>query len=178
MANKKIKDNKKSTHPTEKKSWKNVLIINIVLIVVGALFLNYYTKRPEIVWIYRNLLAANYATIQKHPDATLDERLASKLKFNYVYLAYVRDNTPDTAVILFPKRDVILKQPTKFNDAELSGVWISSFIYPRKAVIDSDASTENITHIAVMNGWGYDRLNYSVANPPENCVLPVHRIGN
>ncbi|MDR1886896.1 MAG: hypothetical protein LBQ70_03175 [Prevotellaceae bacterium] len=168
---------------TDKKNIKpenkllKIIVLNIAMLIVSGLILNYYMGRTEIKWIH-TMLTSNYKIITQNPKATFDERLSMKLGFNYMYLNSVCRNTPDTAVILFPKRDVFLKQPTNFTDAEFGRIWISNFVYPRKAVIDEDTTGINrpITHVAIVNGWGYDKLNYQVSGSrPENTVLPVNR---
>ncbi|MDR0349583.1 MAG: hypothetical protein LBH90_08865 [Tannerella sp.] len=166
----KITGNEKQTRP---ESYIRIFWVNVISLIVGCIVLNYYAKRVEIEWL-QDMLEGNYEIIKKYPDATVDERLGIKLGFNYAYLKHVCDNTPEDAVILFPPRDIILKQPTQFTEAELSQQWIYSFVYPRKVVIDGTGATDRVTHIAIMNGWGYDKLSYQVENKHENAIYPVN----
>jgi len=162
---------------TQSKSFTKIILVNVISLVVGCIILNYYSKRNEIEWL-KDMLKSNYEIIKKYPNATVDERLGIKLGFNYAYLKYVRDNTPEDAVILFPTRDIILKQPTQFTEADLSQQWIYSFIYPRKVLIEGTGATDKVTHIAIMNGWGYDKLPYQVENKHENAIYPINYPSN
>lgn len=170
--------NREKEIQTTSKSFTKVVIVNVVSLIVGLIILNYYSKRTDIEWLHNTLLKSNYETIKKYPNATFDERLGLKLGFNYAYLKYIHDNTPEDAVILFPTRDVILKQPTQFKEAEFSLQWIHSFVYPRKVVIDGTETKDQITHVAIMNGWGYDKLTYQVENQHENAIYPINYPSN
>ena len=162
---------------TPSKSITRLVITNIITLIAGLVILNIYAKRTEIAWL-QEMLKSNYETIKQYPDATIDQRLGMKLGFNYAYLKHVKDNTPEDAVILFPPREIILKQPTQFTTAEFSPIWIHSFIYPRKVIMDGTEITTPITHVAVMNGWGYDKLAYQVENKHENAIYPINYPSN
>ncbi|MDR0769362.1 MAG: hypothetical protein LBE71_05615, partial [Dysgonamonadaceae bacterium] len=58
-------------------------------------------------------------------------------------------------------------------------LWALRVLYPRKLVTPSEMETnryaKDITHVAIVNGRGYERLDYQVENPVTHGVLPVKR---
>jgi hypothetical protein len=91
-------------------------------------------------------------------------------------LKYLRENTPENAVILLPPHSAIdTSEEMKFlNSAE----WVEYFIFPRLCVGEDDkekskALYEKVTHVAIVNGWGYDKLHYSPEKRTSEIVLPI-----
>jgi hypothetical protein len=169
---------KKQTTPLPqtkpKPSITKIIALNIVCLIVGGLAFMQYSKMAEIKWIY-TMLADNYAVIKKNPKADYAQRLTFKLGYNYHYLNFIKQNTPPDAKILIPERSVFLEAPTDFRDSPELGIrGFYSLIYPRQPFYEKD-SVPDITHVAIVNGWGFDRLNYPVAQQRINTVLPINQ---
>ncbi|MDR1022734.1 MAG: hypothetical protein LBL94_05625 [Prevotellaceae bacterium] len=154
-------------------------IKSIALAVVGGgLFFGLITKDPGYQWVWNSLLKGNWDFIQKHRNATLDERNQMKLGFDYVFLSYVKQNTPEDAVILFPLKEY---NTEKGGDYQLSGnvnsrFWVTHFVYPRRVVYKDEQETnpryKDVTHVAIVAGHGYEDLDYPVTERSYFTVLP------
>jgi hypothetical protein len=59
-----------------------------------------------------------------------------------------------------------------------SAEWVEYFIFPRLCVGEDEKATGSelfakVTHVAIVNGWGYDKLHYSPKNRIREMVLPI-----
>ena len=130
-------------------------------------------------WAYYSLIKQNYKLIKKHPNLTLDEKLSSKMGFDYAYIQHIRENTPEDAVILYPTRNIFFPpgKESKFKVYTPSFIFAAKYLYPRKIVLPTAIETSKygnqITHVAIVNGWGYEYLEYTVPNQIEFAVLPI-----
>jgi hypothetical protein len=130
-------------------------------------------------WVYNSMLKENYKLIQKHPNLSMEKKLGSKFGFNYAYFKYITDHTPEDAVILYPNYDAFFPKgrESKFTSEPFNRIYATYFLYPRKLVypaeIEKTVYGKQITHVAIVNGWGYDYLEYQVANHVDNTVLPI-----
>ncbi len=135
-------------------------------------------------WVKDTLIKENMDVIKKYPNLTTDEKLQAKLGFDYAYLKML-NKAPENAVILMPSRtliDTVRKQQQAINlnsGGIFNGSWSRYFVYPRRLVYednkDKDPLYKKVTHIAVMNYWGYDKINYQVADSAKQAfgVIPV-----
>ena len=130
-------------------------------------------------WAYHSLIKKNYKLITKHPNLTLEQKLGSKLGFDYAFFKHIIDNTPEDAVILYPTSDILFPQgkEAKFSVASRSFIYTAKFLYPRKIVYPTNIETsqygKQITHVAIANGWGYEYLEYTVPYPIEFTVMHI-----
>jgi hypothetical protein len=152
---------------------------SMALAVVGGLLLyGAMRNNPGYQWTWNSLLKGNWDFIQKHRNATLDERYQMKFGFDYVFCKYIRDNTPEDAVVLFPLRKY---NKEKGGDYQLSNninvkYWVTHFIYPRKMLYKDEQETNpryrDVTHVAIIAGHGYEDVDYSVRERSYFTVLP------
>jgi hypothetical protein len=120
--------------------------------------------------------------VKQNPNLTLDERYTAKLGSAYTYLMYIKSQTPENAVILYPSVEEFFPKDKNSifpGNSGVSGkIWALRFLYPRKLVLPSEMETnryaKDITHVAIVNGYGFERLNYPVENKFEHGVLPVN----
>ncbi len=130
-------------------------------------------------WAYNTLMKENFKLIKEHSDMTLEQKLSAKFGYNYAYWKYIQDNTPEDAVILYPTKEFFFPsdKESKFTGEVFNKIYASRFLYPRKLVYPTEIETspygEQITHVAIANGWGYDYLEYKVDNPVADNVLPI-----
>ena len=137
---------------------------NVLFMVLALLLVKYtLTKQPAYHWVYSSLLKENMATIKKHPEFTFEEKMKMKLGVDYDYLLFIKQATPENAVILYPSQEAFLKK--------------GSFLYPRLLILESELEesryADRITHVAIVNGEGKDRLPYQVDPEIQHAVLPV-----
>ncbi|MDR3129328.1 MAG: hypothetical protein LBU03_03675 [Tannerellaceae bacterium] len=158
--------------------WRNI----VALLGAWTLVWFCYKGVSSYVWVHDSLLLGNYKLIREYKGLSVDERREMKMGFPFRYMKFVRDQTPDTAVILMPAREVYFPQGEKsdFGDADVSNkLWRLRVLYPRRLVDEPELGvniySDSITHVAVVNGWGYDHLGYEVAERLKYTVLPVKR---
>jgi hypothetical protein len=172
----------KSLQPFDYLSWifKNIVIGMIVYFAVHYLI----DKQTSYDWAYNTLMKENYKTAKKYKHFTFDKKLEVKLGYTFVYWKYLRDNTPEDAIILFPTHDIFCPkgEKSKFTGEPASKMQTSRFLYPRKLVYPNEIETnrygKQLTHVAIVNGWGYEYLEYTVANKVDDTVLPIKRQKN
>ncbi len=109
------------------------------------------------------------------PELRLEDKLLFRIE-DYWYIQFMTTHTPDTAVILLPPLSAIDSTPefSSLNDPE----YMEYFLYPRLCVSEDQKDTKKelyarITHVAIVNGWGYDKLKYQPKERPSETILPV-----
>ncbi|MDR0437667.1 MAG: hypothetical protein LBH22_05125 [Bacteroidales bacterium] len=158
------------------------------LIALVGLFLLIQIKNSAdgYRWVYDSLLKGNMEVIKKHPNLSVDERYQLKIGFPIAFLNHIKQHTPDSAIILIPKHTVFSETPKDPNQS-LRGMadWSYSkyayfrYLQPRKVVFEWETDSpyfEKVTHVAIINGWGYDYLSYPVhpEHRPNIAILPIH----
>ncbi|MDR3137904.1 MAG: hypothetical protein LBT73_03395 [Tannerellaceae bacterium] len=156
--------------------WKNILALAIAWTLVWFA----YKGVPSYAWIHDSLLRGNYTLAKEHHALSQDQRREMKLGFAFRYINFIREQTPDSAVILMPPWDAYPK--SDFGDAEVfNKLWRLRILHPRRIVDAYELDTalncfaDRITHVAIVNGWGYEHLPYpQPPNPPAYAVLPIN----
>ena len=184
MANNTPKKNKIHQKPKpQKRSFGTWFVRNGVLLLAGYLFLTKVPfANPVYVWLRDSYLKSNMGLIKQYPDATYDQKMALKLGGDYNYILFLRDNTPDDAVIYYPSggdfratHPAIEQNP--FNGKLIDKLTVVRALYPRKIVTEEEYGktswSKKITHVAIVNGKNRDKLPYPVGENYVNGVLPV-----
>lgn len=113
-------------------------------------------------------------------EKSLFEAKMARRVGNYNLIQYIRQNTPENAVLLLPEGDAKVSNDSKWNfvyDPE----WMEYFIYPRLCVAigredEHPDLAKRVTHILIIEGKGYDKLKYDVPveQRPDVAVLPIN----
>jgi len=158
------------------------LVKNIIAaLVVGFLVYQLVEKQAGYHFV-SNMLSNNYTLITTHPNLSLDERYQTRMGFTYRYLKLLRESSPENAVILFPEEEDFFPPDVEspFKREGTKKMAAIRFLYPRKLVLPSEMQAnryaDSITHVAIVNGRGYERLHYSFPDPgnyPHN-LLPIN----
>lgn len=157
---------KEQEHPmlNKRELWRNLWVAAFVCLCSWGIFSSLEGYR----WVYNDLLVANMDMIRKLPDLTNDQKYEIKLGASYKFLRTVRENTPESAVLLYPPTDAFFPKGEKsqFTGGEPNNkLWALRFLYPRKLILASEFDTSPyrfyVNYIVIVNGWGYDRI------PPE-----------
>ena len=152
---------------------KNILAVAVVALILKEAI----QSQPGYNWVYNGLLKGNMETIKAYPHLNFDEKMGMKLGASYSYLMYVKEQTPENAVILWPSGADFMKEKSPFSGELGNKTYALRFLYPRKLVTPDERGKsryeKEITHVAIVNGAGLDNLPYPVGQPFEHGVLPV-----
>jgi len=185
MAKNKKKKGKHTPRVTPGKKRNTSLFGNLVLsISLVIIFIFMYQAVPSYKWIVDSLVISNLKIIQHNPDLTLEQKYAAKLGFDARYIDYVKKSTPENAVILMPPYKEFAKGEFNRNGSwgVKSKTWCTYFLYPRIVIRESDCAElpdlcQKISHVMIINNWGYDKLEYNVGQKNKYGVLPVRMNG-
>jgi hypothetical protein len=179
MSKKRRTPKKQKTDKREVKSSK--LDVNI-LIALGFICLLYFLYKtvPGYNYFVKRQIIKESRFIFENFNLTSDQKYQVKLKKDYKFIKYVKENTPDSAVILMPSPDVF--KNTVFNQKGAWGVkskvWSTYFLYPRILIQENERDIypelyNRITHVMVIKQWGLDKLNYRMNQKINYAVLPI-----
>ena len=154
------------------------LLKNVSFLILAALLVFYaFSKQPGYHWVYFNLLRGNMETIKKYPKLTFEQKMQMKLGTSYEYLLYLKQATPENAVILYPDSKDFREKGSPFTQNIDNKIYATRFLYPRKLILESERKTgkykNEITHVAIVNGKGTEKLPYPVDTEFQHGVLPL-----
>lgn len=181
------KFNKKGQKPPSKyetfqkpaKSWQGFIFRNIIIgLIIFLAVKSLYNNNQGYKWVYENLLITNLKMIKEHPEYTLKNKYEARLGSYAKYVNHIVENTPDSAIILMPPDSIIDSIDKKLNMNWLgSKRHTSYFLYPRKPIYFQNSFDsvymDKITHVAIVNGYGYEHLKYGVKNKTKYTVAPL-----
>lgn len=155
------------------------LLKNVSFLILAILLVSYaLSKQPGYHWVYFGLLKGNMETIKKYPELTYEQKMQMKLGTSYGYLLYIKQSTPENAVILYPPASAFRTKDSPFTQNIDNKIYATRFLYPRKLVLESELPmskyANQITHIAIVNGIGKDKLTYPVDSTVQHGVYPIN----
>jgi len=155
--------------------WLNILFLFVAFAFIkGAVM-----KQEGYHWVIE-MLSGNMKMVHQYSNLTIAQRSEIKIGSTYAYYKYIKDNTPKDAVIYLPGRDAFFPKDVKspFTGDPFNKLWATRFLYPRKIVIPSEmghsAYSGKLTHVAIVNGIGFEILSYVVPEHFSCGVLPVN----
>jgi hypothetical protein len=155
--------------------FKNIITGLFAYLIIHSIIDN----QDSYNWAYNTLMKGNYKIIKKHRMLPLDQKWEAKLGYTFTFWKFLRDNTPEDAVILYPTADIFFPQGKKsqFTGEPANKIKALRFLYPRKLVYHNETETnrygKQLTHVAIVNEWGYEYLEYAVNNKGGNTVMPI-----
>lgn len=167
----------------KQKSVIEIIFNNIVvLIIFGIIFFSLYKNNKGYNWMVDTLLVQNYQMMKKNPNLNYDQKMSAKIGRVYEFYKILRDSTPENALILMPSKSLVEQTDSKLNLKNISNKRYSAyFTYPRKLLyqqITEDSiliKEQKYTHVAILKGVGYEKLNYPVEKKLYFDVKPVNK---
>lgn len=175
---------KPTTHKPVQGKGKNLtrkIVLNVFSATIAALLLwQCYKIFPTYEWVHKGLLVGNYRFASANRRLTADQRREAKLGFNFKFLSFIRQNTPENAVIWMPSHTAYFPEGVEspFSGDVASKLYRLRVLYPRKIVDEGDPANKyagQITHVAIINGIGYEQLNYTPEEKHPFAVFPIHK---
>ncbi|MEG1685127.1 MAG: hypothetical protein RR319_04180 [Bacteroides sp.] len=157
-----------------------ILKNGILALIAYFLVFKLIDIQPGYNWIYNGLLKGNMEIIKEYPNITDDQKWEYKLGSTYTYLRFLKENTPPDAIILYPDANAFFPKDKEkmFTGEPYNKMLALRFLYPRKLIIPSEIGKSHYaskaTHVAIVNGFGYDKLNYQPEHKIEHGVLPIN----
>ena len=115
-------------------------------------------------------------TIEKYPNLSIAERYELKWGGEIAYVNRIKQQTPDSAIIIVPPKKLLTQ--AGFKSAQ-EMAWLTYFVYPRKVVYEDDKDSSKLyakaNYILSVNGWGFDKVNYQVQKPEGFMILPLKK---
>lgn len=155
--------------------------LNVISVLFAWLLVFFcYKKNSSYAWVYDSLLVGNYKIASANKHLTIDEVREFKIGFNFSYLMFLKAHTPENAVIWMPERKAYFPEGKKspFSGDIASKMYRLRVLYPRKIVDageNNNKYSKKITHVAVLDGQGADKLNYKLKEVLDFAVYPVNK---
>jgi hypothetical protein len=111
------------------------------------------------------------------PDLTMEDKRMFKIE-NYWYILAMKESTPMSSetVILLPPTGMMdsLEGWKNFGNSE----YMEYYMYPRLVISENEKDSKpelykKVTHVAVMNNWGLDRLPYTPEKIEKYAIYPI-----
>jgi hypothetical protein len=166
---------------TESQVMRRNLVITFVLMIILLLL---YVVVPGYNYAIKDVAIGNKQRIDQIetrrlnfnlPELRLEDKLLFRIE-DYWYIQFLNTHTPDSAVILLPPQSAVDTTP-EFHELN-SSEWMEYFLYPRLCISEDEKNTKKdlyarVTHVAIVNGWGYDKLRYQPKTRPSEAVFPI-----
>jgi hypothetical protein len=178
-----MSEQKKKQPITDSQVMRRNLVVTFVLMFILLLL---YVTIPGYNYAIKEVAISNKQRIDQIetrrlnfdlPELRQEDKLLFRIE-DYWYIQFITAHTPDTAVILLPPRSAIDTTPefSQLNDPE----WMEYFLYPRLCISEDQKNTKKdlyakVTHVAIVNSWGYDKLKYEPKERPTETILPIEK---
>ena len=161
---------------------RNLLITFVLVLLLVAMYATIpgYNFAVKDVAIHNKELMDHIETRRLNankPELTLEQKRLFKIE-DYWYIDYLKENTPTNAVVLLPPKSAVANTP-EFNLIN-SSEWMEYFLFPRLCISEDEKDKKKelyskVTYVAIVNGWGYNKLKYTPYSKPTEAVLPIEK---
>ena len=166
---------------TDSQIMRRNLLVSFVLVFLMVLL---YASIPGYNFAIKEVAIRNKEKIEQietrrlnanMPELTMEDKRLFKIE-DYWYIQFIRERTPTNAVVLLPPHSAVDTTP-EFNLLN-SSEWMEYFLFPRLCISEDEKNTKKelysrITHVAIVNNWGYEHLKYEPNGRPPATVLPI-----
>ena len=161
----------KAKRQTGFKYWNPVLNIGFMIFSIAFYFIM-TSQNVGYGWVYNSLIKNTYNSAEQIRGLTTEQKIESKMGFDAKLLLFIKQQTPEDAIILMPPKDKVKRKKDGGNFSNDSAsitnkAWASYFVFPRKLIYDGSESIyrDKVTHVAIVDMWGYE---YAQSIPVEN----------
>lgn len=161
----------------------NKIFLNLLAGVVTLILFYGIVQSSSIYrWAWEIYVKHNLREVKSLPTASMESRMAMKLGEDYQYLVFIRNTTPDNAVIYYPSQGDFLKvlpgmARSPFNGRLNDKLTAIRILYPRRIVTEDEYGktpwSNKLTHIAIVNRCNLDKVPYQVEEDYYTGVLPL-----
>jgi len=115
-----------------------------------------------------------------HLNNSAEEKYKLRFGATFLLLNNIVKQTPQDAIIIMPPDSVLLnsKSMIKLHKEIIEKSWASYFVYPRRLVYEKEKNTnplyENANYVVILNGWGLDKIHYTLENKILTGVIPIN----
>lgn len=178
-----VKPQPKSTKTNSQNSSGNFMkvVANVGGGIIAGIFLMILFQHDEASqngydWLLNTMLINNLKTIEQYPNLNTQQKYEAKWggsEISYVYR--IKNETPDTSIILLPPKKTIAEVGFK-STVDLP--WITYFLYPRKVVYEDEKATNpnyaKANYLVSLNGWGLERSKTLIEKPEAFMILKLN----
>lgn len=163
----------KTAKLSEKSSSDSIFIRGISNIVIALIFIVILsigkTNNVGYTFMWDTLVNQNYTMVKENSHIPYMDRNEQRHGASYKYLADIKKQTPEDALILMPADSSLNKVDPQYGFNELKNrTKTTFFLYPRKPLYRTDtfdkAMLSKATYVAIFAGDGYA----DVSNPPAD----------
>lgn len=155
----------------------------VAAIATIAIFAAVMVLNKSYRWLWVDYTKANLESMRADRDLNNEEKLVRRLGIDYQFVLSVKGMTPENAVIYYPSREDFLATPTCGPKLPFRGTMVDKIaairvLYPRRVVTKEEMRqtpySEQISHIAVVNGRNRDMVDYPCDTTVNSEVLPTN----
>lgn len=166
----------------KKRSLSTWLVRNLLLFVVMFVAATLLKSTYIVDWELNNNIGGNNRYIKQYPDLDMASRYSVKLGADFRFIDYIRQKTPEWAVVYIPAGDDFKEWKDQsgrpmFNGNLNNKLALTRFLYPRRVVLDKELGltpyADSITHVGIANRRNHKMLPYKVDSTYTMGVLPV-----
>ncbi len=152
--------------------------------VISAFIFTVFRENTGYNWVWESLIGENLKFANRSSHLTEAQKFQSKFGIDAAALDYIEQHTPENAIILMPPGAILMADSASFQfKKDLGGIkvrnWALDMLYPRKLVYfdekDKNMFYSKISHIVVMDGWGFEFLNYIPDTRNNFDVLAIRK---
>ncbi len=173
---------KNSTTTNQKKSSSslNIILKNFTLFFLSILIFNTMLKNDGYNWAWDTLIKSNLKIIKENKTLSIQNRVISKMGDVANYMYNIKNNTNDTATILFPDKKNCIRSKNKISGEFHNKTYVSYFLYPRTIIyahelLEYKNIAKSIDYVAIIEGCGYEFLPYETQQKTDYTFMPIKK---
>lgn len=175
------KSSKKSSTRSKRSGNQNISN-NLAGIFFTTFFFIFLFQIPGYKSLFNDVFLKDLNIMSKYPEMSYERKSFLKNGNDFRYVDLIKKKTPNNAIVLMPSEEMIFPESKKpiFNQRTAWGIknkaWAEYYLYPRKLIYVDELTPEllnRIEYVAIINGMGYEYLDYEVTRKTGMDVKPI-----